>query len=113
MTFTQKAVEAAAEPSIDERYLHLKENAEAFVQSMKAMVAAAETSGDDDLASKLRTWCLLPWEAALRDDASGELWFLCEACGKPIKDESKQISSKDGCWFHLSCAAANDGEKRR
>lgn len=60
----------------------------------------------------LRTWCLSPWDAALRDDASGDLWFICESCGKPIKDEANQISSEDGCWFHRSCAAANDGEER-
>lgn len=91
------------EPTLQERYDHFKDNAEAFVQSMTVLVTAAERRGDDDLASKLRTWALSPWEAALRDEASGDLWFTCEVCGKPIKDQADQVGDDDGCWFHISC----------
>lgn len=90
-------------PSSGERYAHLKENAEAFVESMSAMVAAAERDGNDDLATKLRVWCLMPWQAALRDDASGDLWPICEVCQRPIKVDSQHISSDDGCDFHSTC----------
>ena len=95
-----------SEPTLQERYDHFKDNAEAFVQSMTVLVNAAESRGDDDLASKLRVWALNPWEAALRDDASGDLWVTCEVCEKPIKDNSDCTSSEDGCWFHLSCTEA-------
>lgn len=88
---------------MQERYEHMRSNAEAFVRSMKIMVDAAEADGDPDLASKLRTWALMPWEAALRDDNSGELWWNCEVCGKSIKDDAERIPSDDGCQFHKAC----------
>jgi hypothetical protein len=90
-------------PSSGERYAHLKENAEAFVETMRTMVAACERDGNEDLATKLRVWCLMPWEAALSADASGELWPLCEVCGQPIKAEADHLSSDDGCDLHRSC----------
>jgi hypothetical protein len=92
--------------TVQEKYDHMRANAEAFVESMRVMVAKAERDGDEDLARKLRVWSLNPWEAALRDDDSGDLWFTCEVCGQPIKDEAEQISSEDGCWFHQSCVGA-------
>jgi hypothetical protein len=91
------------EPTLQERYDHFKDNAQAFVDSMTVLVNAAARRGDDELASKLRTWALSPWEAALRDDASGDLWFTCEVCEKPIKDSADCMGSDDGCWFHVSC----------
>lgn len=91
------------EPTIQERYQHLRDNAQAFVESMRTLVAAAERDGDDDLASRLRVSALMPWEAALRDDKSGDLWPRCEACGKPIKDEEYLVSSDDECRFHTAC----------
>lgn len=90
------------EPTTVERYRHMRLNAEAFVENMRAMVAAAEREGDEDLATKLKVWCLMPWEAAIRDDDSGDLWPLCEVCSKPIKGEADHIAS-DECDFHRSC----------
>lgn len=90
------------EPTIDERLKFYRENAEAFVQSMSTMVSAAERDGDTELAIKLKVWALMPWQAALRDDAADELWPTCEACGQPIKIEAERISS-DACDFHRDC----------
>lgn len=89
-------------PTIQERYAHLRDNADAFVRSMSVMVDAAERDGDNDLAVKLKVWCLMPWEAALQDDDTGDLWFVCEACEQPIKDGS-EVSGVD-CWLHRKCA---------
>lgn len=91
-----------SDPTIQERYEHFRHNAEAFVESMKTMVAACERDVNDDLASKLKVWALMPWEAALRDDDSGDLWFTCEVCGEPIKDDASTMSD-DACWFHNGC----------
>jgi len=90
------------QPTTEERYRAMRDNAEAFVQSMAVMVAAAERDGDEDLASKLRVWALMPWEAAIRDDDSGDLWWTCEVCGEPIKDEANLVMSED-CQFHRKC----------
>lgn len=95
-----------SEPTVDERYQHLHSNAAAFVENMRAMVAALKRDGDEDMATKLRVWCLMPWEAALRDDTSGDLWPVCEACGKPIKNEADRISG-DAMDFHRSCLPGN------
>lgn len=97
-----QVVSTTANPTTDERYRHMRENAEAFIQSMQAMVAAAERTGDEDMASKLRVWCLMPWEAAIRADNTGELWSLCEVCGEPIKNDADHAYSDD-CNFHRSC----------
>lgn len=93
------------EPTIEERYRHLRENAEAFITNMATMVEAAERDGDNDLASKLKVWALMPWQAAIRDDDSGDLWPVCEACGEPIKDDSDRVSG-DAMDFHRSCVGA-------
>lgn len=90
-------------PTTQERYRHFRENAEAFVQSMEAMIQACERDGNADLASKLTVWCLNPWQATLRDDDSGDLWFNCEACGKPIKDDVQMLWTDDGCTLHKAC----------
>lgn len=92
----------AMPPTTQERYRHLRENAEAFVESMGLMVAAAERDGDDKLASQLKVWALMPWQAALRDDDSGDLWWTCEVCEQPIKDGT-EVSGEDCCWFHMRC----------
>jgi len=89
--------------TIQEKYDHMRSNAEAFVESMRLMVDMAERQGDEDLASKIRVWALNPWEAAIRDDDSGDLWPTCEVCGAPIKGDADRISSEDGCDFHQSC----------
>ncbi len=89
-------------PTIDEKYTHMRQNAEAFIDSMRTMVEVCERDGNDDLASKLRVWCLSPWEAAIKDDDTGDLWPTCEACGLPIKDDADRVSSED-CCFHQSC----------
>lgn len=89
-------------PTTQERYKHFRENAEAFVESMRVMVAKLKRDGHAKQASELNVWCLMPWEATLRDDDSGELWFTCEACGKPIKDDAQRVSG-DACDFHRAC----------
>jgi hypothetical protein len=91
------------QPTIEEKYQHMRTNAEAFANTMRAMVAVAEKDGNEDLASKLRVWCLTPWEAAIRDDDAGELWATCEVCGNPIKEDSELLSDADGVTFHKSC----------
>lgn len=91
------------EPTIEEKYRHMRANAEAFVESMRVMVAKFERDGNEDMACNLRVWCLTPWEAAIRDDDSGDLWTTCEVCEKPIKDDADRLSSDEGCDFHRSC----------
>lgn len=90
-------------PTTEERYRHMRDNAEAFVENMESMVAKYEREGKEDMASKLKVWCLMPWQAALRDDASGDLWPICEICSKPIKSDADRLSSEDGCDFHRHC----------
>jgi hypothetical protein len=92
-------------PTIEEKYQHMRANAEAFVKSMRALVASAAARGDEDLESNLKVWCLMPWEAAIRDDDSGDLWSLCEACGEPIKNYADKISSEE-CDFHSDCISS-------
>jgi hypothetical protein len=41
--------------------------------------------------------------ASIIELVASALWFTCEVCEKPIKDNSDCTSSEDGCWFHLSC----------
>lgn len=89
-------------PTIEEKYQCLRQNAEAFVESMRAMVAAYERDGNEDMASKLKVWALMPWEAAIRDDDSGDLWPTCEVCGQPIKSDADHVRGDD-CEFHRSC----------
>jgi hypothetical protein len=96
------------QPTLEEKYQHLRTNAELFIRNMALSVKVAEDSGDLDLAVKLRVWCLSPWEAAVRDDDTGELWPTCEACGEPIKDDADRISSDD-CCFHRSCIEDDSG----
>lgn len=96
----------AMPPTTEERYRHLRENAEAFVEGIKAMIAAAKRNDDTALASKLEVWCLNPWMAALRDDDTGDLWFTCEVCSLPIKQDADRLGSDDGCWFHRACVDA-------
>lgn len=100
---TAQVFQLPTQPTTQERYQHLRENAEAFVRSMATMVAAAEREGDNELASKLKVWALMPWQAAIRDDDSGDLWWVCEACEKPIKDGT-EVAAEDCCWLHLVCA---------
>jgi len=90
------------EPTTQERYEHLRKNAEAFVESLATMVAHLEAQGKDEEASHLRVWALMPWQAALRDDTSGDLWPTCESCGKPIKDEAELFHAEE-CDLHLGC----------
>jgi len=94
-----------SEPTLQERYQHLRDNAEAFVTSIQTMVEACERDGKDDLASKLKVWCLMPWEAAIRCDDTGDLWCTCGVCGKPIKSEADRMGGED-CDFHRSCVGA-------
>lgn len=101
-------------PTIEEKYQHMRDNAEAFVESIGTMVAKAERDGDEDLACKLKVWALNPWQAAIRDDDSGDLWPICEVCQQPIKADAEHISSEDGCDFHRTCVEASNllpGEK--
>lgn len=90
-------------PTIEEKYQHLRDNAEAFVASMKTMVTALERDGKTEEATNLRVWCLMPWQAAIRDDDSGELWTLCEACGGPIKNPDDAVAGED-FTLHRACA---------
>lgn len=92
-------------PTAEERYRHMRDNAEAFVASMTTMVSALERDGKLDEATNLKVWCLMPWQAAIRDDDSGGLWPVCEVCSKPIKSEADRIFSDD-CDFHRSCVGA-------
>lgn len=89
-------------PTIEEKYTHMRANADAFVESMRVMVAKFEREGNEDMACNLRVWCLNPWEAAVRDDESGDLWPTCEVCGDPIKNDIDRFSG-DECDFHRSC----------
>lgn len=98
-----EVVQLPTKPTMQERYQHLRENAEAFVASMATMVAALERDGKAKQASELKVWALMPWQAALRDDDSGDLWWTCEACEKPIKDGT-EVAAEDCCWLHLACA---------
>lgn len=98
--------EKAMQPTLEEKYQHMRINALAFVNTMRRMVAVAEEKGNEDLSSKLKVWCLMPWEAALRADESGELWLSCEVCGKPIKDDGEMLSDEDANHFHKSCIPA-------
>lgn len=90
------------QPTLEEKYQHLRDNVEAFVDTMRTMVEAQERDGNEDLASKLKVWCLMPWEAALKADDAGDLWPVCEACMEPIKNEIDRVSG-DACDFHRSC----------
>lgn len=96
----------AMPPTIQEKYQHMRDNADAFVQSMEAMIAAAKRDGNEDLASKLLVWCLLPWRGAIAADDAGDLWWTCEVCGLPIKDDNDRVHSDDGCQFHSACVHA-------
>lgn len=95
------------QPTLDERYRHFRENAEAFVMSMETMVAALERDGKADEATNLKVWALMPWQAAIRDDDSGDLWPICEACQKPIKDEADIVDGGDGVLLHSVCCDAS------
>lgn len=93
------------EPTTDERLKFYRDNAEAFVTSISAMVDALRREGKRDFADKLNVWALMPWRAALRDDRSGDLWLICEICSEPIKDDAEHASSED-CHFHRKCVDA-------
>lgn len=88
------------EPTLQERYEHFRDNAKAFVETMETMVASIERAGDEDLSSKLRVWALMPWQAALTADETGDLWPICEVCSKPIKGA---IAHSEDCEFHPEC----------
>lgn len=90
-------------PTVQERYDHFRENATLFVDRMRTMVAALEREGKEEEAAQLRVWALMPWEAALRDDDSGDLWPVCEVCSRPIKEDRDCVSSDEGCSFHRAC----------
>jgi hypothetical protein len=77
-------------------------DAECFVESMKAVIAALERDGKEDEACHLRVWCLMPWEASIRNDDSGDLWSTCEICGEPIKEDNA-IHDDGGCTMHTAC----------
>lgn len=91
-------------PTTEERYKHFRENAQAFVENMRIMVAALERDGKEAEATNLKVWALMPWEAAIRDDDSGDLWPICEICSKPIKGDAELISGGD-CDIHRDCLA--------
>lgn len=88
-------------PTLQERYEALRKNAEAFVESMTIMVASLERDGKTEEALHHRVWSLMPWQAAIAADDSGDLWPICEACGKPIKGET--VSGGE-CDLHPACA---------
>lgn len=92
------------EPTFEERYRCLRSNAECFVDTMRTMVAALERDGKEDEATNLRVWALMPWEAAIRDDDTGDLWPTCEACGEPIKIEADHVDGGE-CDLHRQCIA--------
>lgn len=95
-------VQIPARPTTQERYQHLRENAEAFVLSMETMIDALRRNGKREQADQLNVWCLMPWRAAIRDDNTGDLWWVCEACEKPIKDGT-EVAAEDCCWLHRAC----------
>lgn len=99
---TAKILTMPQEPTTQERYKHLRENAECFVSSMKTMVESLERDGNKEWASRLKVWALMPWQAAIKCDDNGELWPVCEACLQPIKNEAERISG-DACDFHKKC----------
>lgn len=108
-----KIIQMPIQPTTQERYQHLRGNAEAFVTSIAAMVEALERDGKSKQASELKVWALMPWQAALRDDDTGDLWWICEACEKPIKDGT-EVAAEDCCWLHRACIATDQqkaGEK--
>jgi hypothetical protein len=92
------------EPTLQERYDHFRKNAEAFVETLKTLVDHHERRGDEDMASKLRVTALMPWQAALDADKSGDLWPICEVCQLPIKDDEDYAASED-CCFHRQCVS--------
>ena len=88
-------------PTVFERYTALRKNAEIFVEHMAVMIATLERDGKMDEATNLKVWAMMPWQAALRDDESGDLWPICEICGKPIKNDSDLIGGDAD--FHRQC----------
>lgn len=97
-------------PTTAERLQAFRDNALAFVAHMHILEAAA---GNEELASIIRVNCIQPWQAALRDDETGDLWPICEVCSKPIKDEGELISDPDeGLHFHKSCVPDHHPEHK-
>lgn len=94
----------ASAPTTEERYRYFRENAEIFVKNLAVMIADVEAKGNEEQAAQLRAWALMPWEAAIRDDDSGDLWPVCEGCGKPIKDDSDIVAYGDAT-MHSTCAS--------
>lgn len=94
------------EPTFEERYRHLRDNAEAFIENAKVR-AKIERDRKRYGAARAIDESIRSWQAAIDDDDSGHLWPTCEVCGKPIKNESEIRSNDDGCDFHAACC---DGE---
>lgn len=99
---TAEIVPLVQPPTTEERYKCFRENAELFVQNTRTMVESLERDGKKQEASNLRVWALTPWEAMLRDDDSGDLWPVCEACGCPIKNDAEYVSGGD-VDLHRAC----------
>lgn len=94
-------------PTTEERYRHMRENAEAFVASMATLIASLERGDGEQVtaqrfARNLKVWCLMPWQAAINADDTGDLWPVCESCLKPIKNDAERVSG-DACDFHRAC----------
>lgn len=90
------------DPTFEERYRHLLDNAQAFIESAKVR-AKIERGRKRYGAARAIDESIRSWQAALDDDNSGNLWPTCEVCGEPIKDDAEHLSSDDGCYFHAKC----------
>lgn len=92
------------QPTMEERHKYWRDNAAIFVGHMKIMIAALQRDGKEQEATNLRVWALMPWEATIRDDDSGDLWPVCEVCGLPIKEPTEVVSSAEvDITAHKSC----------
>lgn len=91
-----------AEPTIEERYRHLRANAEAFIENSKVR-AKIERNRKRYGAARAIDESIRSWQAAIDDDDSGSLWPVCEVCGEPIKNDTEHLSSDDGSDFHAKC----------
>lgn len=89
-------------PTFEERYRHMRENAEAFIANAKVR-AKIERERKRYSAALAIDESIRSWQAAIDDDDSGRLWPVCEVCGEPIKDDAEHLWSDDGCDFHSAC----------
>ena len=89
-------------PTTEEYLEHLRENALLHMESIELFLA--NLGPRSRMRATVEVCLAMPWRATLRDDASGNLWPICEICEKPIKDDADHTSEpEDGCDFHLSC----------